>query len=85
MVIYVLHIHIYAQFCVFPGLGWLSWGCYNISEPNGFCGINTHLFPWKSIWSAKVPKKVSFFLWTVSWGKILTIDNLNERGLLLVI
>ena len=28
--------------------------------------------------------RVSFFLWSATWGKILTIDNLNKRGLLLV-
>ena len=28
--------------------------------------------------------RASFFLWSTTWGKILTIDNLNKRGLLLV-
>lgn len=41
-------------------------------------------FPWKSIWCIKVPKIVPFFLWTMAWGSILTIDNLIKRGLPLV-
>lgn len=38
------------------------------------------------IFGAKVPKRVSFFLfgWSAAWDKILTIDNLIKRGLLLV-
>ena len=32
----------------------------------------------------KVPKRVSFFLWSAAWGKILTIDDLIKRGLLRV-
>ena len=32
----------------------------------------------------KVPKKVSFFLWTTTLGKILTLDNLTKRGFSLV-
>lgn len=47
-------------------------------------GTNTHSLPWKSIWCTKVPKRVSFFLWSATCGKILTIDNLIKRGLWLV-
>ena len=36
-------------------------------------------FPWKGIWSVKVPKRVLFFLWTTVLGKILTLDNLTRR------
>lgn len=41
-------------------------------------------FPWKSIWCVKTPKRVSFFMWTAAWGKILTIDYLFKKGLSLV-
>jgi hypothetical protein len=34
-------------------------------------------FPWKSIWKAKVPPRVAFFIWTSSLGRILTMDNLR--------
>jgi hypothetical protein len=41
-------------------------------------------FPWKSVWKSKVPPRVAFFSWTATLGKILTIDNLRKRGLILV-
>ena len=41
-------------------------------------------FPWQSIWCVKVPKRVSFFLWTAARGGILTIDNLVKKNLPLV-
>ena len=34
-------------------------------------------FPWQSIWCVKVPKRVSFFLWTAVRDDILTIDKKN--------
>ena len=41
-------------------------------------------FPWKSIWKAKVPPRVAFFSWTAALGRLLTIDNLQKRHLILV-
>ena len=41
-------------------------------------------FPWQCIWSVKVPRRVSFFLWTAARGGILTIDNLVKKNLPLV-
>ncbi len=41
-------------------------------------------FPWKSIWAAKAPSQVSFFIWTATWGRILTCDNLMRRGYTMV-
>ena len=40
----------------------------------------TDVFPRKIIWYVKVPKNVSFFSWTTTWGGILIIDNLVQRG-----
>uniref|UniRef100_A0A2N9HU94 Reverse transcriptase zinc-binding domain-containing protein n=1 Tax=Fagus sylvatica TaxID=28930 RepID=A0A2N9HU94_FAGSY len=40
------------------------------------------VFPWKSIWKAKAPPRVAFFIWSMAWGKILTSDNLMHRGTL---
>ena len=37
-------------------------------------------FPWKGIWAVKAPPRVSFFIWTATWGRILTCDNLMQRG-----
>ena len=39
-------------------------------------GIQEVEFPWK----AKAPRRVSFFVWSAAWGKILTCDNLMRRG-----
>ena len=41
-------------------------------------------FPWKGIWSVKVPKRVVFFMQTAALGWILTLDHLMRRGLPLV-
>ena len=40
--------------------------------------------PWQSIWCVKIPKRLSFFLWTATRGGILTIDNLVKKNLPLV-
>ena len=41
---------------------------------------STVVFPWKSIWRTKAPRRACFFLWMAAWNKILTCDNLNKRG-----
>ncbi|RVW53642.1 putative ribonuclease H protein [Vitis vinifera] len=38
-------------------------------------------FPSRSIWVARVPTKVAFFAWEAMWGKVLTLDKLQRRGL----
>jgi hypothetical protein len=52
---------------------------YRALSPSG-----SFIFPWKSIWRSKAPPRVAFFTWTAAWGKILTVDNLRRRGLVLV-
>jgi hypothetical protein len=47
-------------------------------------GSNAVVFPWRSVWSTKAPKKVAFFIWITAWGKILTYNNLMKRGITLV-
>ena len=47
-------------------------------------GPYNEVFSWECIWCAKVPKRVSFFLWTAVRDGILTIDNLVKRGQYLV-
>ena len=37
-------------------------------------------FPTSVVWNAWVPPKVSFFAWEVTWGKALTLDQLQRRG-----
>uniref|UniRef100_A0A2N9GAG5 Reverse transcriptase domain-containing protein n=1 Tax=Fagus sylvatica TaxID=28930 RepID=A0A2N9GAG5_FAGSY len=38
------------------------------------------VFPWRSIWRTKAPRRVRFFVWSAAWNKILTCDNLAKRG-----
>jgi hypothetical protein len=47
-------------------------------------GINAHHFPWKSIWRTKAPVKVAFFAWSAALGKILTMDNLRKRHVIVI-
>jgi len=42
-------------------------------------GSSSINFPWKSIWGVKAPHRVSFFVWTAAWGKVLTMDYLRKR------
>ena len=41
-------------------------------------------FPWKTIWRTKAPLRVAFFVWSAALGKILTLDNLRKRNIVLV-
>jgi hypothetical protein len=41
-------------------------------------------FPWKSIWRTKAPPRVAFFVWSVALGKILTLDNLRKKNMVLI-
>jgi hypothetical protein len=52
---------------------------YQALSPSG-----SSSFPWKSIWRSKAPPRVAFFTWTAAWGKILTMDNLRRRGMVVV-
>jgi hypothetical protein len=41
-------------------------------------------FPWKSIWRTKAPPRVAFFVWSAALGKILTLDNLRKKNMVLI-
>jgi hypothetical protein len=41
-------------------------------------------FPCNSIWHTKVPPRVAFFVWSAALCKILTLDNLRKRNIVLV-
>jgi hypothetical protein len=49
-----------------------------------FSGTETSSFPWKSVWKVKVPLRVNFFVWTAALVKILTLDNLCKRDIIVV-
>ena len=46
--------------------------------------VRVDLFPTSIVWNAWVPPKVSFFAWEATWGKVLTLDQLQRRGWSLV-
>ena len=48
------------------------------------CMNETICFPWMSIWQTKAPLRVTFFIWMVVLGKILTLDNLKNRQLIMI-
>ena len=47
-------------------------------------GVVASNFPWKGVWKAKIPRRVSFFVWTAVHGQILTLDNLMLKRRILV-
>ena len=53
----------------------------NYSSPETRCDRG---FPCKFVWKSLAPVKVSFFVWEASHGKILTCDNLQQKGIILV-
>ena len=67
--------------------------CWKLSPQKGF-SVNSfykrliapvdNRYPWKSVWKPLAPSKVNFFMWTASLGKVLTIDNLRKRQLVLL-
>ena len=68
----------------------MSWipsrsGCFEVkSYYKILFSCPSMVFPWKSIWKAKVPPCIAFFEWTASYGKILTLDNLRKRQICIV-
>ena len=44
------------------------------------CGGPNNSYPWKTVWHVKAPKRLSFFVWTTAWEKILVII-LSSRNL----
>ena len=61
--------------------------CWKLARNGGFEVSSFYLsfcppslsFPWRLVWQSKVPPRVAFFSWSASFGKILTIDNLCKR------
>jgi hypothetical protein len=41
-------------------------------------------FTWKSVWRSQAPPRVAFFVWTAARSRILTLDNLGRRGMVVV-
>jgi hypothetical protein len=41
-------------------------------------------FPWKSVWQMQAPPRSVFFAWLAALGKILTLDNLKKRHVIVI-
>jgi hypothetical protein len=41
-------------------------------------------FPWKSVWRTKSPPRAAFFVWSAALRKILTLDNLKKRQVVVI-
>ena len=54
-------------------------GLYSVLETGG-----TTPFPLKIVWNPWIPSKVSFFTWEACWEKVLTLDQLQRKGWILV-
>ena len=54
------------------------------SVGNSSSSLSDCNFPWNIIWKSQAPLKVSSFVWEACQGKILTFDNLQKRGKILV-
>jgi hypothetical protein len=59
-----------------------------VFEVNSFYRVTSSYgsppFPWKGIWRIKAPPRVAFFAWIAARSKILTIDNLRRRGIIVI-
>ena len=54
-------------------------GNFGVKEAyNLLLAPNEIAFLKKCIWVDKVPTKVAFFAWEATWGKILTLDRLQQ-------
>ena len=52
-------------------------GVFSVSSfYHSLIGERMASFPWQMIWYAGIPPKVSFFVWTATLNRILTLDNL---------
>ena len=81
-----LHLILYSSLSKLVFLGVIS--CWRLKGDGKFDtrsyyhairGVSNSLFPWKGVWKLKIPRRVAFFLWTVTHGRILTLDNLMLR------
>jgi hypothetical protein len=68
----------------------IYWGlaknkCFTLSSYYKALSGTSHVsFPSKIIWKSRAPPRVAFFVWTAALGKIMTIDNLQKRHVLIM-
>jgi hypothetical protein len=67
---------------------WWAPSCKGKFDVRSFCkriaSEESSPFSWKSIWRTKAPSRVAFFAWTAALGKILTLDNLRKRQIVVI-
>jgi hypothetical protein len=51
---------------------------YSLAFSGGSC------FPWKSVWRTQAPSRAALFAWSAALGKILTLDNLRKRHVIVI-
>jgi hypothetical protein len=51
---------------------------------SSLAGCEGSRFPWKSVWWTQAPSRAAFFAWSATLGKILTVDNLRKRKIIIV-
>jgi hypothetical protein len=51
---------------------------------NSLAGCEGRCFPWKSVWWTPAPSREAFFVWSTALGKILTMNNLRKRKIIIV-
>jgi hypothetical protein len=42
------------------------------------------LLPWKNVWQTKSPLRAAFFAWSAALKKILAMDNIRKRYVIVV-
>jgi hypothetical protein len=64
-------------------------GCEVASLPLDYLGLplsraEGSSFPWKSVWRTKSLPRAAFFVWSAALRKILTLDNLRKRQVVVI-
>jgi hypothetical protein len=81
---------LYAKAGIGSGIDAIRWGAAKsksftvASYYRALSGMYNGSFPWKLIWKSRAPPRVAFFLWTATLGRILTIDNLRKRNVMVL-
>lgn len=67
-------------------MGWI------LDEEKGFtvrsmagalCPLSDRSYPGDCVWNQLIQLKVSFLLWELWWDRVLTVDNLIRRGMII--
>jgi hypothetical protein len=67
-------------------LWWVSSkkGLFKVKSFRSLACSDSSGFPWKSVWWTQAPLRAAFFAWSVALDKILTVDNLRKRHIIIV-